>query len=50
MVVTIENNLNVQGYRDDGIEQRMPWLGARCGLLTTSGNDDGNWWGSLGTL
>ena len=48
--VAIEFNNNIQGFRDDGIEQRMPWLGARCGLLTTSGDNDGNWWGTLSKL
>jgi autotransporter-associated beta strand protein len=38
-------------YKDDGIEQRMPYYtssaGAYGGLITTSASYNGNWWGTL---
>ena len=32
---------------DNGIEQRMPYLGAAPGLLTTSYYSNINWWGTI---
>ena len=29
------------------VNNRMPWLGQRKGILTTSGSDDYAWWGTI---
>ena len=34
-------------YADNNVEQRMPWRANACGLLTTSENPGGEWWGTL---
>ena len=34
-------------YRDEGIEQHMPYVSTECGLLTTSTYPGGQWWGTI---
>ena len=29
------------------VNNRMPWLGQRAGILTTSGTADKHWWGTI---
>lgn len=33
--------------KDEGLENRMPWLGSTTGFLTTSASENSNWWGTI---
>lgn len=45
--VTINNKFGTWNYNNSSIEQRMPWHTNGSGLLTTSENPSGDWWGTL---
>ena len=46
--VTLEKKFNDWRYDwRDSLEKRMPWLGARQSLLTTSTHSDYSDWGSI---
>jgi hypothetical protein len=45
--VTLVEQFSDWSYADDGVEERMPYLGPSHGLLTTSVEHSSNWWGSL---
>ena len=45
--VTINTKFGTWNYNDSSIEQRMPWRSNSSGLLTTSENAGGEWWGTL---
>lgn len=46
--ITLNTKFGSWNYTDDGIEERMPWYAPGSqGLITTSGDANGNWWGTL---
>ena len=45
--VIINTKFGTWNYNDSSIEQRMPWRSNSSGLLTTSENAGGEWWGTL---
>ena len=46
--VALVKRYNVWRYNwQDSLEKRMPWLGARSGLLTTSTHSDYSEWGTI---
>ena len=46
--ITLNEKFDNWSYSDGGIEERMPWYSSTgLGLLTTSTNSSGMWWGSL---
>jgi hypothetical protein len=45
--VTINTKFGTWNYNDGSIEQYMPWRSTSSGLLTTSSNPGGEWWGTL---
>ena len=48
--VTLDTKFGTWNYDNSSIEQRMPWRGSNTyGILTTSENSGGDWWGTLVT-
>jgi hypothetical protein len=47
--ITLDIKFGTWNYNDAGIEQYMPWRSTSSGLLTTSSNPGGEWWGTLVT-
>ena len=47
--ITLDIKFGTWNYNDSGIEQYMPWRSNSSGLLTTSSNPGGEWWGTLVT-
>jgi hypothetical protein len=47
--VNLDIKFGTWNYNDSSIEQRMPWRGSQGGggLLTTSTNASGEWWGTV---
>ncbi|MFT5216848.1 MAG: hypothetical protein ACI83H_001977, partial [Glaciecola sp.] len=45
--VTINTKFGTWNYHDQSIEQRMPWYSNSQGLITTSIDPNGSWWGTL---
>ena len=46
--ITLNTKFGSWDYSDDDIEARMPWYApGRQGLITTSFDADGSWWGTL---
>jgi hypothetical protein len=45
--ITLNTKFGDWDYYDSGIEERMPYFSPQCGLLTTSTNPAGEWWGTL---
>jgi hypothetical protein len=45
--ITIDIKFGTWNYNDSSIEQYMPWRSTSSGLLTTSSNPGGEWWGTL---
>jgi hypothetical protein len=46
--ITLNTKFGSWNYDDAGIEERMPWYAPGSqGLITTSGDANGNWWGTL---
>lgn len=47
--ITLDIKFGTWNYNNGGIEQYMPWRSTSSGLLTTSENSGGEWWGTLVT-
>jgi hypothetical protein len=47
--ITLDIKFGTWNYNDASIEQYMPWRSTSSGLLTTSSNPGGEWWGTLVT-
>ena len=45
--ITLDIKFGTWNYNDSSIEQHMPWYSNGCGILTTSENSSGEWWGTL---
>lgn len=46
--ITLDTKFGTWDYNDSGVEARMPWYApGQQGLLTTSNDANGNWWGTL---
>jgi hypothetical protein len=45
--ITLDIKFGTWNYNDASIEQYMPWRSTSSGLLTTSSNPGGEWWGTL---
>ena len=45
--ITLDIKFGTWNYNNSGIEQHMPWYSDSCGILTTSENAGGEWWGTL---
>ena len=45
--ITLDIKFGTWNYNDASIEQHMPWYSNNCGVLTTSENPGGEWWGTL---
>ena len=45
--ITLNTKFGTWNYNDGSIEQYMPWRSTSSGLLTTSSNPGGEWWGTL---
>jgi hypothetical protein len=45
--ITLNTKFGNWEYVDNGIEARMPYFSTGCGVLTTSENPGGEWWGTL---
>lgn len=45
--ITLDIKFGTWNYNNGGIEQHMPWYSNNCGILTTSENPGGEWWGTL---
>jgi hypothetical protein len=45
--ITLDIRFGTWDYNDSGVEQHMPWYSNSCGILTTSENAGGEWWGTL---
>jgi hypothetical protein len=45
--ITLDIKFGTWNYNDGSIEQYMPWRSTSSGLLTTSSNPGGEWWGTL---
>jgi hypothetical protein len=45
--ITLDIKFGTWNYNDSSIEQYMPWRSTSSGLLTTSSNPGGQWWGTL---
>ena len=47
--ITLDIKFGTWNYVNQGIEQHMPWRSTSSGLLTTSDDAGGEWWGTLVT-
>lgn len=47
--ITLDIKFGTWNYNDSSIEQYMPYRSTSSGLLTTSSNPGGEWWGTLVT-
>jgi hypothetical protein len=47
--IVLNINFGTWNYNNASIEERMPWRSKSSGLLTTSENPGGEWWGTLVT-
>ena len=47
--IVLNINFGTWNYNNASIEERMPWRSNSSGLLTTSENPGGEWWGTLVT-
>ena len=45
--ITLDIKFGTWNYNNASIEQHMPWRSTSSGLLTTSENPGGEWWGTL---
>jgi hypothetical protein len=46
--ITLNTKFGSWDYNDGGIEERMPWYAPGSqGIITTSGDANGSWWGTL---
>jgi hypothetical protein len=46
--ITLNTKFGIWNYNNSSVEAIMPWYsGNNCGVLTTSENAGGEWWGSL---
>ena len=45
--ITLNTKFGTWDYNDSSIEKYMPWRSTSSGLLTTSSNPGGEWWGTL---
>lgn len=45
--ITINTKFDDWNYDNGNVEQHMPWYTNSSGILTTSENADGEWWGTL---
>ena len=49
--ITVNTKFDSWNYQDDGVEEIMPWYSpGSCGVITTSNDSGGNWWGTLISL
>jgi hypothetical protein len=47
--ITLNTKFGTWNYCDDGIEERMPYYSNSSGIVTTSADPNGSWWGTLVT-